>query len=1629
MAQAQYFGFESQPDTFAIDVVRNLRYYNTESAEKVAYDFKNLWSTKITDDQKIEIIEICTQMNKRRLSSKPYFKYFFSLLTFSQTQAPISQEEFSIVLTMCRTAVDDYQKDEIASVFRNLTSFFARGNLYHSRYNKLTTEGGSYSIEMLEEDTPDPVDEEEAEEIEEEEFISEDELTGFEEESDDWGASDDGGWGNDNWDTNEDSWGSDESYGYIEEPVAKKKQERKVYTFEKPDLVEVALANDIDAVIEGPVIKVTGMSFKIATPYDTLTLENVDGAFLIKEQVFVGTKATLSWPSEFRGTDGAEVELKGFTFNTNQPVLKTTRAELKFPKMFDGAVPGVFHFKSGKRYKGRKKAYPKFTSLKSDVELKIPGKNVKYKGGFALFGEQMYGTSVSENMSILDVKGKDQRSFTSKSVKYVIKDSVLTADRSSLVIYHGEDSIYHPVVGMAFDATVPKLTLLKDAGDYKHTYFFSSYFKMEFQADMISWDLESDSLDVSILNAGNRIPALFESEDYFNPIRYKKMTGMYSFHPVMTVVKYARKVQDSNYNIMELIDAYGFEFDQITSAMKFLVQNGFIKFNMNSGSITVLRKSYHYVMSNTKKKDYDNILVSSLSPSGGKNATLNFKDGVMNVRGVKKVYITPDRDVYIEPNDGVLSLLEDKDIQFDGKINAGDFQYYGKGFNFLYDEYQVDMPEIDSMNIQVDFHETSREHDKTILHNHLEKTSGTLYINDPKNKAGLRKYVQYPYFVSNSEAIVYFNTLETLNGAYDRSIYFIVPPFEIDSISRDDAESIGFAGTFHSGGIVPPIDEYLRIMPDKSLGFNHKIPAEGYALYKGEGVLYDSLKMDFDGLRSNGQIDYRTTTVYSDDFIFYMDSVSAVGQRGVIQEGQMDQASYPQAVLTDFRMLWKPLKDSMYIANTAEPFQFYNATASLDGKANITAGGVYGSGTMLSRGSKSISEEFHFSQFQYSGRHSDFEILTDNPEKPAMAGEDIDLHFDLEENIANVHPEQQGVAAIRFPYAQMNTSITNAIWYLETAEVTMSKPEYIAIEDSYFYTTRKELDSLAFSATEAIYDMKSYELNIKGIPFIKVADAEVIPDNNETTILENSALQPFANARLKIDTLNGYHNLFDGDITVLSRNKFIGSATYELVNAAQDSFAIKFASFDLIEVPRGESTKLMTVSGGVITEEENVRVAPGFFYKGDVTMYADQEALEKKGYVTLDMKSLGRYDYWISYDTPGDTADVEIDLALSKTVEGEMVTAGIMEDEINSSLYMAFVRERHRPDDSYFFEAEGILSYDQDKSEFSITESQKRLNTSYKGKTFVYNDKSKEVYFEGPLDFINNIPEFNMTTAVVGNGRPDSNYYQMDAMIGFNMALDKEVIAVMTNDVQDVVERIGADVAHDNDLDLMIKLSNFIGDKEAKDYENSTLADYEPLVESGDEMIKTLMISNVELSWSSDYNAWYNTSKIGLSNLGSTDINALSDGFMEIKRDEDGEEIVHMFFQIAPSTWYFFSYEHGRLMLYSSNPDFNNLVTEHSTVAKTGFGEYTTVLGDEFEVMKFVDGFRRKYYNIDDAYDLEFPDETHVEDDSENYDTIEDADEEELEEDHADTFEEEDQNNDAQEKPKPIKEEVEDDGF
>ncbi|MEM6736465.1 MAG: hypothetical protein AAF620_10405 [Bacteroidota bacterium] len=1607
--------FSGDKKEFSVQAINRLQAIGTEPAKKIAFDFSKAWNGKFTSNQQDKVYRIALRMQEKGYQFYPYFYHYFTYLAYTVTQENLQTDKLSRVLEVNEQVVETLSKSEYKEFLFGLNVFFARRYLSLDRNLAVQVPDGNYNFDLLdnyakiqqEENRATIVDQERITAQKESALISDDSWDSSNDpwEGDSWGDSEDtwedNSWSNlehirsDEFQDGDDSWGNDNGWESLSGSVEDLKASRPEYSPITIDYVTQKQSQYITPEKSGPVIELTNARLIISTPFDSLRIKNLEGSFLLKNRSLICTQGSIEWPATSKNFRGAIVQLEDFFVKKDRADFWTPHATLQFNEKITGEVAGVFEYNSMPRPKRTLNKYPIFTSHNADINVKLSDDKISYTGGIQLRGNKLFGRSVSRELGTLKILDGKGNTIILKSKEFVLGDSLMSMNNGSITIYHGNDSIYHESVQAKFDVMTKALRVLRNitAKPYR-----SSYFDVSLGVDLLTWNIGVDSISLEIMNGKDLLPATFESFNFLNDLRYRKVARSLDFHPINLAVHYALKYGVEEFYIGELTIEYEITENFAKAAGRVLSQYGFADYNIQTGLLRLYPEAFHYYNSSSRRVDFDNLMIPSKIKDGS-NAYIQLDSGKLNIRGVSRFYITTDFKVYGLPHDGIVTLLKGRDIEFDGDVHAGDFDYQGKGHQFIYDEFLFNMPRIDSMKITVTFHDstdTDRSFRKIELDNQITNTSGTLVVDDAQNKSNLIKNEKYPFFKADTEAVVYFNSTEILNGAYDKSVRFVIPPFELDSIEKRNGGSISFEGTFISGGIFPSFSETLKVQEDKSLGFKHQIPERGYGLYGTEAKTYEEIRLSNKGIRGYGQIDFLTTTIYSDDFIYYPDSVTTNGTSGIISPGTYKGASYPEAVFGTYDMYWLPRKDSMYLHTVGEPFKFYDATAELDGFANITTKGVYGGGTMLTRGSEATSKELNFKEFEYEAKHASFHILTQDSEKPAMAGDDIRLDFDLTTNTAVVRPEKSGVAAISFPYAQMKTSITEAVWDLEDSVVTMTKPSDIPIRDSYFFSTREELDSLAFNAERAIYDINSEELNIQGIPYIIVADSKIIPEGHETTIFANSELQEFTNAEIIIDTLNGYHYLDRANVKILSRNKFEGNAYYKQI-VDKDTFDIRFDSFELREAPiktpnkKGVyPTRLMTVSGGEVPESTKLRISPGFIYKGSVTMYAHKPALELDGYIQLDFKDR-KSNMWVQFQRTEEERNVQLTVDDAEFETGQRVNVGIHKNVIDE-LYVTFIGLKEESFDADLFTASGVLSFN-DSSETYIVETPSKTNgSSYAGSTMAYNEHTENIMFEGLVDFIDQSnSKIFLKASVLGSGNRESMELKADAMMALDIpSVPVSAIDEMAIDLMEIIERMGPPTANEISTEFLYKLANITSDRTAKEFEKTSLKGYIPLLNITTEIGRTLFISGVKMNWNQKHKAWHNTTKIGVSNINRADINAQLDGFLEIKKDETGEDIINIFFQAAPGVWYYLGYSANQLIMFSSNVKFNEIVQSKSNVDKARPSELILALGDENETLSFINHFRLNYFGIEEPYNLIFPDEMATED--ETFDTIEEDD-------------------------------------
>ncbi|MDN4165554.1 hypothetical protein QWY31_08580 [Cytophagales bacterium LB-30] len=1525
-----------------------------KSADSLArYTFIGHWqSSTFSASQKDQILQIAAELHAKKQKAVPDYTNFFALvnsLIAKEGSAGVQCDSllFSLHQTLLNNPIKEYHQMVLTSRL-----FLEKGMLYDSRYNRVYVTADRYRFRYLGFQTP--VVEEVVEESEE---ISEEEDESWFDEWDQPADENESSWGND------DPWGTETA---SEETPVEEEVAAPAY-FEPAALPSQS----------GALLALENATIWIVSPYDSVPIRQTEGSLQLSGYYWLGQGGTFDWRSAGISPDTLSVALDAYQFFVNKIEFSAEGVSLSHKVRLEEPVKGVMEFKSMARKSDAENTYPRFKSYTNDIRLLGLGDpHLIYKGGFALSGAKVYSSSLQIGRSSLELQDAAVPKFFARSHRFTLGDSVITAQKASIVLYHREDSIYHPSVQFEYNTSTRLLTLLEEQGPFRNTPFIAPFYGMEFTADLVKWYVDSTTLDFSILEARNRVPITFESLDYYDEVKFNRLSGIYPFHPLMLVVSYARKMRKEEIYISELADYSKVNADILKGAMNGLLQEGFIQYDNLTGRIVPNPKAYHYIDSFKKRKDYDNISLDSRTP-GKANVSMDLRSQEMLVRGVKRFDISKALNVYVEPINKEVKILQNRGIVFDGTVFAGNYKYIGKDFRFDYDSFLINLNQIDSLkfNIATDKRDKNNQQVKRQLDNQLVETAGVLYINEPDNKSAQRELGQYPLFKANKGATVYFIGKEVLGGAYDNSLYFEIPPFEIDSVSASDPNTIGFEGVFHSGGVFPEFNEILKVMPDGALGFEHKLPEEGFELYGRDSRFYGDLRLDNGGLHGKDRIEHLSTTLYSNDFVFFMDSVSARGTLAEMRAGTLNGTSYPNMTAKNYKMKWLPRKDSLYMSTIREPFEFYENTATFRGISVVSSKGVYAAGLLETRGSEARSRGFTFREKDFRGRHANFVIKSSNPEKPALAATDVKLNFDLENNKADVSPEREGVAAINFPYAQYKTSISKAVWDLNDKTVSMTKPASVPLSKSYFYTTRPDFDSLVFNATGAKYDINELKLNIYGIPFIKVADAKITPKNNEVLILENAALQKLEDAKLEIDTLNGYHRLVKGSIDILSRKKFEGDATYQFVSVLKDTTDIKFGEFRLESSTdsRGKQLAMHTVASGEVYDVNNLLISPGMYFKGMVTMRADKKALELDGFVKLDLKSRPGYDTWIAYKSDAEQQEIVFDFNNSYTERGERLIAGVHFESGTNSLYSTFASDKRTPADMDFFKPNGQLSYDAQKNEFKIETASKEAGETFSGTLYAYNDNTGEIRMEGPFRFLEGTPKaLSMKAAGKGTGNLETNDFSFNALLMFQFGLPSLITDAIGLDMLEVVEMLGAPEANNNLNDVLDRLASVVNENAAKAYEERALNDYTPLNSMSNELMKSLVFSSVDLKWSETEKAWYSTGKLGLSNITRNDINASLDGFMEIRKNLSGES-VHIFMQLSPSSWYYFGYEEGRMLLFTSNAEVNDIIAKKSNAAKAKVGEFVYVDGDMETTLNFINRFRKTYFDIDVPYTLDMP--------------------------------------------------------
>lgn len=1500
--------------------------------EKSAIEFEELWNSgRMMPDQKQAFIALCNEMLKKRYRPTPHFEKVLDLFILASKRQMEPQAFFKLIETTGKVMAN-FQPTPAMAYVANLFLYFKFNMLYTNGFYKLkVSKPGKINFAWA---GPDVSADTAAPKVNEQ--VSNKAFEDWDKETQPVGTTE-----NENKPTQ-----------YVEVPV---------------DMPE----------IKGPVITFEQVSLKFETGFDSAALRKTSGTYMIASGVFVGDGGLMDFLNAGLRRTEVYVELKKYSFRVRNPEFHADNVMLYNKNRLEATVLGAFEWKSKRKTSTDDAVYPRFKSYYNESRFKdIKDEGIFYQGGFSMEGKRVNSSSVFGGKSIIKFKNKNNWVVSLVSNRFDFNDTSITSNAAYSVVYYGNDSLSHPSCRMVYNTVRRELRLYKEKGKFKDCPFFDSGHNLQIMCDLLVWDLDKSHIDLHVINARMRVPALFESVDYFTGKRFSEIQGLYSYHPLMMLQGYAKKANSEEFNINDMATDFKQNINSLKSGMATVAGLGFIDYDEKNGNIRIKDKLFRYTDAQKNKKDFDQLSIPSLGPPRA-NARISVDTSDITIYGVQRFYLSDSLRVFIEPKDKKLIIKGNRNFEFNGKISAGKIAAFGDKFKFDYGEFKVDLTSIDSMEIESSkkgkdgkpLFDRMYGRDKNAKEGEDAIGHGFLYINEPNNKSAKKKLPQYPIFDIKSPSYIYFDGDEYLKGKYTSAVFFRIPPFEVDSANSGSSKSLTFSGIFHSDSIFPEFSEQLKVRPDRSLGFTHKTPPEGYNLYGTDARFIGTINMDTKGLRGNGEIRYLNATVYSEDFIFYQDSLIARGRKAVMEPAVLAGVEFPGCEIRAYAMKWNPKKKSMNFINAkGMPFQLYDKKISLEGLLSLSPSGLAGRGLMETIGAKAESERYKFLNESFTARRASFEVKSANPIKPAFACRNIKLDFSIKDQRADFSPEVKGYASNVLPFCQYKTSMPKATWWIEKKQITMNKPDSIDLRNSYFYSTKPEQDSLYFNATAAEYDIPTHNLVVKGIPYIHVADAEITPDSNTVSISEGGNMKTLNNATVVVDREYKYHTLKKANIKILSRKIFEGDGIYRYVNVLKDTLFIKFNEFSLVNPQTGKQDKgdvedLYTVSGGEVPETQPVKLAEGILFKGNVLMSALKPNLEFEGQIKLDLKR-NKNAGWVNYKTDGQSKEFVLNVANATDEDGQPLVSGLILEDGSNKLYTSFLGPKHNPEDKELFLASGILNFVEKTKDFRIGSQDRFDEKVYDGGLLTFNDFSSKITINGKLN-LQGAPDkdFGMTGAGKGLCLLDSGFFQLNASLALDFNMPAPAWKNMGSTLAARVADMGLPEGIDDKTVLAFRLADMAGDKLGKEYEKQNQTRNVPVFQVVNKFNKSLFISDVTLNWSAKNRSWYSTGKIGISHVQNTQINGRMDGMLEIKYTS-GAPLVTLYLEPSPDSWYYIAYDDmKRLGLSSAQDDFNVAIESKAKEGKEGTFFFTRA--ESYEKNRFIKAFKKNYLGID----------------------------------------------------------------
>jgi hypothetical protein len=1275
----------------------------------------------------------------------------------------------------------------------------------------------------------------------------------------------------------------------------------------------------------GLFVKFVNVTISAYAKRDSILIYNTQGYYFPASAAWKGKGGLVTWERAGYSRDTVSASLSNYTINLTKSSYEADSVVFYNKMYFNYKLDG--HLEDNVTYITNKATatFPKFVSYKTHFILKNLYKNVNYEGGFSMQGAKLVGSGSETEKARLDFYKNDSLRLSAFSRYFIFRPERVIGINAAVKILLDADSIYHGDLNFTYTTSKNEVSLLKSDNYSAQSPYLSSYHKVDMNFEQLKWNIDEPYMYLTLTPGASFGRAMYESVNFFNTAEFEGLQYYDEMHPLFALKKCALLYNSEKFTAEDFAVFQKKTVEAVRPILFPLSVKGFIFYNAENDEIEIKKKLYDALSSSAGRIDYDVLRFQSAVNAPLENGYIDIRNSDLKINGIPQVFVSDSQNVAIYPKEETILMKRNRSFQYDGRVNAGLFTFFGRNFFFGYDSFKIDLQKIDSIQLRVIIgYDNFQKPIYQDVQNTIEDVTGDLSIDDPNNKSGIKNFPKYPLFSSKGNSYVYYDRSFIQKGVYKRkNFFFQVDPYLLDSLDNFRKEGMEFKGELHSAGIFPVIPEKLVLQPDFSLGFKHKTPPDGFPIYGGKGQFYNTVILSNRGLRGDGKLEFITSTTISKDFLFFPDSMNTTAPDFTIG-AQTGGVQYPQVNAKDVNAHWEPYADKYIVKNNSDPMEIFNKETDINGMLNLSSKGLKGAGTIDMTTALSISKDFRLgystidadtSAFKLRSLHSkDFTVLTD----------DVKAHIDFSTRTGTFHANKDKTF-VEFPENKYLSYLEDFNWKMDKKQLEMlsrqnNKPSGEGAKYGFkdndlvgakYVSTKYGQDSLCFISPKAIYDYDKNVINAQMVKYIEVADARIIPYNENVVIEANAVMKTLEKAKIIANTETRFHNFYDGRISITGKYNYTGIAKYDYID---ENNKVQVITFNDISV----DTSKLTLAKGSITEPDSFYLSPNYAYQGNVTLKAKDKYIHFDGSTKLEL-GCNTASSWIKFDTIIDPIKIFIpigdkirDINLKNIYLGTFITT----DSIH--VYSSFFSGRKNYSDTYISTASGYLYFNKDSQTYVVTTKEKIKNNNLPGNLVSFNRKRCWQHGEGNLNLGIELGQVKLSIAGSTDHDLNKNEITLRTALGIDFTLLDKALETMSNEIDSLA---GKDTIDTRQRYFKKLYGNLVDSTVLIKYNEEQTADKPQKKEYPKELQHTLFFNDINFKWDDVSNSYRSNGKIGIGYIDKKVINKYVKGYIEITRKRTGD-LMDIFLQIDDRTWYYIAYTRGVLHVQSSNRAF-----------------------------------------------------------------------------------------------------------